>query len=243
MSGFNKGKENNYHDNRKENRIFTPEIVAKRIHTIIADIYPEILINRKNILDMCCGNWNLSKWFIYNSIFGIDIVQPYKKIRNSKFILSDYLKDDRKDKRDYTLIMCNPPFNNKEKGSKLLLPFEFLKKILNDFPDKPLVLFAPHGLLNNNEIFGKKYKQKVEDAKNDNELPRYKWMQKNIHKLNSMLILPKDAFVENRYMGTVVKKDKETGAIISEKEVEKGILVHSFVTFWNMPKLESFYTL
>jgi hypothetical protein len=248
MTGFFKGKENNYFDNRKKSRIFTPEVVSDRIFNILKEDAKKLMQYPKlKILDICCGEWALSKPFEALSnvkIVGIDLVKP-RDTSNKEFIQGNYLEEDY----SYIypdLILCNPPFNNKT-GGKLLLPFEFLKKILSEFPNTPLVLFTPHGLLNNNDIYGNKYKEKVDNAELLNDLPRYAWLQECITLLHSMLILPKDIFsLENRYIGIIKKKrkDKSTGEeIIIEEEKEKGILVHSFVTFWNYYGLQPFYTL
>ena len=83
-------KRNNYHENPKDFCIFTPPEIAYFIHDIISYHYPYI----QNILDVCCGDGNLSEpWSDYDSpknIVGID--NQTRKFDNvGCFVKADFL--------------------------------------------------------------------------------------------------------------------------------------------------------
>lgn len=137
----------------KNSRIYTPKILSDRIYNLIKDN------NFKTILDVCCGDFGLS--YNFKNKIGIDIQEPNNKesLKMGKFYKDDFLNSDLEylDKYDIDLIVCNPPFNGAP-GRKLY-PEVFLDKILEKYPNTPIIMITPIGLLYNQKINSKRWKK------------------------------------------------------------------------------------
>jgi len=170
-------------NNPKESTILTPVILCNYIYEIIPK-------NFKRVFDIGCYNGNLSRPFKEHDYecMGID----NQKIEyHSTFILEDFLKmsNDSIGIANDDLIVCNPPFNDKERiyGRKLL-PELFLKKIIELWGTKAqIVLISPMGLRLN---------QKIKSS-------RWRWMRDNLE-ITGILSLPLDLFDKVKFHAEVI---------------------------------------
>jgi len=183
-------KINDYINNPKKSTINTPLPVCQWLCTLIERTNPRIICENM-IVDVGVGTGNLSRYFAsqIEFIVGIDIDAP-KKIPKSidLYVVSDFLKwerqngelvcpdmtklrpRNREDMFSYVnnsnepLVLCNPPFNYEGKRKKELLSFTFLKKIFEIFGvNTPVVLFAPMGMLLNQRMVSKRWREMSED--------------------------------------------------------------------------------
>ena len=150
-------KRNNYHKNKKQNDIQTPEVICNFIYELIRDnMKPKLPFIY--IMDPCCGEGNLLKPFFYDSDYsciGFDEKDYPKRSKEIFFKELNYLKTKIDIKPD--IVLCNPPFNNKKSGQKLL-PEVFIKKIFKDFgEDIPVFLFTPMGFVLNQRKKSKRW--------------------------------------------------------------------------------------
>ena len=162
--GLNKGE--------KDSKVYTPEIIAKRVHQIITDSG----LKTDVIFEPSIGEGFIVKDFTESKIIGNDI-DPKGKNFCDEFYLGDFenfKKSLLKDEVD--IVISNPPFNGHK--SRKLYPEVFLRKIVEEFGrDIPIVIIVPHGLRLNQKMKSK----------------RWKWMNDNLE-ITSILSLPVDIF-------------------------------------------------
>jgi len=145
----------------KPNDIETPAGVAQFLHDLISPKYAV-----KTILDPCAGSGVLTRTWKGRKILSCEI-------KNGK----DFFRCP--ERIDCDLVLCNPPFNSGDGSSRLLLPQEFLRRILEVVPPRtPIVLFAPMGLRLNCS----------QDSK------RYAWLRDECPPITSIISLPLDIF-------------------------------------------------
>lgn len=189
-------KRNEYRKNPKRSDIETPDPLAKYIHdTVVQSKYvlPGI------VFDIGCGRGNLGKPFEEDGHFtvvGIDTVDAKDRWDVAAFIQMDFLTTpleqfftDSEDPADtgpldlpemWSLVICNPPFNNSGKRSGKLMPALFMERIFKSFgPSIPLVLFAPMGMRLNQRMKSSRWRQ----------------MRDNTPKITSILSLPLNIFI------------------------------------------------
>ena len=145
---------NDYFRNRKQSTIETPLWLAH----YIKDILDEAGVDFKYVIDVGCHKGNLSYPYRKSKrCIGFDnkIVRYHSKFRREDFLEYgfDFVYDET------CLVVCNPPFNDKDGDyGRALLPELFLKKIFETFtPNIKLILFAPMGLLKNQRLISKRY--------------------------------------------------------------------------------------
>jgi len=148
-------KRNDYRINRKSSNIKTPYVVCDFLADLLED---KIKQNKEIIVDVGCGDGRLVQGFYGRRTIGIDIKKAKKHQVLDTFVKANFLKMQKLsfDINDVSLILCNPPFNNK-KGRELL-PEVFLKKIFELFGEKvPVVLFVPMGFRLNQRVKSKRW--------------------------------------------------------------------------------------
>lgn len=125
----------------------TPLPLCKMIYDEIIKVY-----NPTKILDPCCGDKNLTKYFTNSEIINFEIKDPINK---------DFLKCN--EKIDCDLVLMNPPFNLGGSGRKLSVEV-FMDKVLTLVShDTPIVLITPMGFRLNQRVKSKRYK-KIRDS-------------------------------------------------------------------------------
>ena len=150
-------KRNDYRVNRKASNIKTPY----RVCDFLADLLEDKIKQNKDkevIVDIGCGDGRLAQGFYNWERIGIDIKKAKKYQALDIFIKANFLKMQKLNfnVNDVSLVLCNPPFNNK-KGRELL-PEVFLKKIFELFGEKvPVVLFVPMGFRLNQRVKSKRW--------------------------------------------------------------------------------------
>jgi hypothetical protein len=151
----------------KPTRIFTTEPLAKRIAEITHHQF-----RPKKVLDICCGNFAMSEHFEAEKI-GYDIQDTDHKVEGVEFIKTNFLEMEEAIE-GVDLLVCNPPFNGHP--NRKLYPEVFLNKMLELYPNTPIILITPIGLTYNQRVTSKRWKS-----------------MKDIQ-ITSTLILPLDVF-------------------------------------------------
>ena len=156
-------QKNNYNKKRKKNSVSTPLWLSQFIFALLPEFH-----NNKFILDVGCGNGNLSYYFnimgIDCKIYGIDIREEKTLLKSHNFyyLQKDFFNIKKKQWQIAfpSLILCNPPFNDETgKYKKKLLPELFFKKIIELFgSDISIILFAPMGFRLNQKKSSSRYK-------------------------------------------------------------------------------------
>jgi len=190
---------NKYHEEAKEFCIYTPLDVSYFIYDLVRGY------KFSRVLDVCCGEGNLSKPFEkskYQTI-GIDIRENLS-FSPGEFINANFIKTSEEcasqvsliGKREITgltptqieylklfnpeLVISNPPFN--DCPGRKLYPFEVLKKIIEIYGHKkPIVLFTLMGFRLNRRY----------GAERETDLER---LFENGLDLTSIISMPIDAF-------------------------------------------------
>lgn len=167
-------KNNNYHVNKKNSTIYTPNAVSEYLYEIL-----HTHINPKVILDPSIGEGSLIRpWRNKKrTIIGVDTDKHSKKYCD-KFIHSKFEDVESWRYKTPDLILCNPPFNG-AKGRKLYSEV-FLRQIVELFNSQvPVVLFAPMGFRLNLTV----------------KSARWNWLKDTID-IASIISLPKNCFNE-----------------------------------------------
>jgi len=149
-------KRNNYFENKKNSRVFTPKVISDFLFSIVHG-----KLSNGIIIDPCCGECSLLKPFIKEKYitFGFDTIKTtFQESSNFVFKHCDFLKEKHEPILEVGLIICNPPFNNMDYKRKLL-PELFIKKIFESYgEDVPVILFAPMGFALNQRITSKRWR-------------------------------------------------------------------------------------
>jgi len=156
-------KRNKYYKNRKSNDIETPPGVSQFLYDLIS---PHM--KKRVICDVGCGRGNLIRPWVkdYKTIL-IDKDMSHATVTGNAFFEMDFLASWNWPKGAYQaiskqpipdLILCNPPFNQKSGGRKLM-PELFLKAIFDFWGERvPTVLFSPMGFRLNQRVKSERYK-------------------------------------------------------------------------------------
>jgi type I restriction enzyme M protein len=159
-------------DNGKESVILTPPSLCDFLYELVKDE------SFDTVWDIGCNTGNLSLPFHQagHTTIGLDMEDtPY----HAEFIEGDFF-DTSLPMQVGDLVVCNPPFNDKDKlyGRKLL-PELFLRRIFElGGSNLKVVFFAPMGLRLNQR----------------KKSPRWRWMRDCGAELSSIVSLPIDGF-------------------------------------------------
>jgi type I restriction enzyme M protein len=157
---------NKYFDNKKESSIFTPETICNFLADILTTfVHQQNYWGKNVILDPAIGTGNLIKPFMEMKrlrnplrFVGYDI-EPMRLASiqtHCRDFLNSFIKNEIK---DIALIICNPPFNNKGYGRKLL-PELFTDKVFELYGEHtPLVMFSPMGFRLNQRVKSKRWRK------------------------------------------------------------------------------------
>jgi len=186
-------KRNDYHNNRKKNDVKTPTPLADFIAEKVTDALD---LDFYRIVDVACGNGVLSRAFF--NLIGKDSCDVTGIDNNPYFDDFTYMMEYETDDflrpgsegllfAEPDLVVCNPPFNQGEKG-KSFLPELYMDRIFSIWPCVPLVLFAPMGMLLNQRMKSKRWK-KLRDQE---------------EQITSILPLPLDVFEDVEFHSFVL---------------------------------------
>ena len=212
---------NNYHENKKNNVVFTPDWLSAFIANLCKyhflpkplDVkYTEPYI----IFDPAVGTGQLLKYFTdefddYMRTYGCDIIDYPDREGLNGFWHESFLEPHH---FDFTpdLVVVNPPFNtyklNKEwlkenKMGKALLPEVFIDKIFSLWPGVKLVSIVPMGFRLNQRMKSSRWKK------------YYELERSNRERITSIMSIPLDTF--------------------------EGVEFHAEVLFWNMYNMQAHY--
>jgi len=177
---------NNYHINRKDNVISTPDWLSLYIKKIVMSKYYWF----HRIFDPCVGEGSLLKpWKDVEgaNLIGMDINIPIDKQSYIMYIPNNFL--DFTYDNDYIpdIVLMNPPFNTYEinkkwmkenKVGKALLPELFIDKVFTIWPKIPLVSIVPMGF-------------RLNQRKKSSRWKKYSMGE---NKITSILSIPLDTF-------------------------------------------------
>lgn len=150
---------NQYHMNRKNSSIYTPKNICNFIYR---EIVNKCCFSKKDtiVIDPAVGDGRLIESFTRDGYYtiGWDIEKASGLENNIKeFRNYDFLGEVQHIEKE-VLCICNPPFNNKAHGRRLL-PEIFTKKIFRLYgEDTPLVLFTPMGFCLNQRKHSKRWR-------------------------------------------------------------------------------------
>lgn len=165
-------KSNNYHENKKNSTIYTPERVSLYLFNLLRRY-----VRPKVILDPAIGKGALTNpWMNKNrKIIGVD-VNHRSKHHCDIFIRGKFEEIAEWKHQTPGLVICNPPFNGAE--GKKLYPEVFLRHIVGLFGNQvPTVMIVPMGMRLNVRV----------------ESKRWVWMKDTLE-ISSIISLPIDCF-------------------------------------------------
>ena len=173
-------KRNDYTNNRKESTIYTPLALCQGL----ADVIYSTSIS--TVLDLGCGDGRLSKPYKDRGCYTIGVDVENVKPDVSEFIHASLPLNNIS--ISPSLIVSNPPFNNKCLGRKLL-PEVWLKNMFELFGTSiPVVMFMPMGFRLNQRI----------------KSNRYIWFQDCGAEITSIISLPLDIFPSVEFHNEII---------------------------------------
>ena len=209
---------NNYHKNKKNNVVFTPNWLSLRIAKLcmyhaLPKLFNVEYAHKYVIFDPAVGTGQLLKYFTedYFCTYGCDIIDYKDRDFTDYFYQHSFLE---KDKFSFTpdLVVMNPPFNtyqlNKDylkehSMGKALLPEVFIDKVFSLWPRVKLVSIVPMGFRLNQRIKSSRWK-------------KYSKLElSGEQRITSIMSIPLDTF--------------------------SGVEFHVEVLFWNMYNMQAHY--
>ena len=151
--------------------IETPPGVARFLYDLISESY-----SIRTILDPSSGRGALTRPWTKRRVIGYEIAEGKEFFAGPDRIACD-------------LVLCNPPFNNAEEYSHVLLPERFLARIVQVVPPgTPIALITPMGLRLN---CGKGAR-------------RYRWLRDECPPITSIVSLPLDIFLGCKFHSEIL---------------------------------------
>lgn len=223
---------NNYIENEKESRIFTPEPVCQWLKDLVSPhIKPGSVI-----FDPAVGCGNLLQPFSDDYVLiGNDIEEADIEYLDY-FHKSDFLDWNINDKPEVDLVTCNSPYNHSKEsrakhGRNNLLPSLFAMKVFSIYgKDMPLILFTPMGMRLNQRCY------------TPGQGSRYKDIRDNMGSITSIISLPLDLFHNPNFNTEKPEQRRNPKKHILKSNIKR-IETHQEILIFNIPELDSHYCL